>query len=293
MKEKRLPNPHNIQDIIFGRYKKSYKEDISWKNIVEQAKQKILAEKPNLKVTAPFILYMFGKPEIAVQFPTVSYLTVAAFGKAVSSRNPKHVQEAGFFLDEESNHIFATRNVQKPAAYDLPNPKTSTIEAPQRQTIAGVHTHPPFSRDPLKPSVYIVDNEGEESGDLFAFSEMHRHRKETMEKGERPCFVERPLSIILQSDIINGIEKLLFILESPEISNLKKEDYIKHLQDNKHLIDEASSEEEAVNALRRMGYKASMVKITSDQLYGQFPIIGIEFKKLLNELELPIPILSN
>lgn len=262
--------------VIHELYQNSYQNDPEWKTVIEDAKRRVLAEKPNITVSLPFIFYIFGRPEIAARFPTIQLKTLEAFGETP--------QEFAFFIDEDSNNIFATGDVQKPAAYDLPMPDIDALEAPRRQTIAMVHTHPPLG-DILKPSVYF-QHDGKEGGDLYTFSRIWELRAEAIAEGNYPPFAERPLSIIMHSDVDRGTEKILFILESDELAALSKDQYIDHLKKHKDLIDNSNSEEEVVKALREMGYKASMAEITIDALYSEFPILGNQFAQLLQDLGL-------
>lgn len=285
VEEERLPTQNDLHTIILERYTEVYDASLVLRSTIEAAEGNVLAGKPDLKVSPSFLFCIFGKPEIAAKFPSAALATLMALEKAVEIQEPTSDLETIFFIGEQDNKLMATRSEQKPATADLPLPHIETVKETGRQTIAMVHTHPPVDKV-LKPSTYHTTGDGREVGDLAAFARMREIRKESIAKGELPDFVEKPLSIILQSDMETETERMLFIMESDRLTSFSKEEYIEHLRQNKHLVEDAESDQEVVNALRQMGYKASAISLSTDYLYEAYSILNLKLPQIIQDLEL-------
>lgn len=229
-----------------------------------------LGLRPISQVTQRLIILMATKPDISRQIHTASAKTVEAFIKASSLQDPRGVKEAVFFVFNRGEEgIFTTVVPEKPAAYDLDILQIETVEDKERETMAMVHTHPPLG-DVLAPSVIEVRPDGKLVGDLYVFIHMNKIREEAVRLGEK-SFIQRPLSLILQDDLLSFTTKMLFIVEGGSLGSLSDDERIRDLRDFNRKMKAAKKESVVQRILSDLGFNSSFLEIPSEQFYD-YPI---------------------
>lgn len=239
-------------------------------------------------IDGKILFLLFFKPEIERQFHFALLETTVNALQKLNEGKFKETEESAFFITQTEDGLKATGTVMNPADYKLRESQTGIIEeikATSKQSIAGVHTHPPkVVKNTLAPSVIVEDPEKGTFGDLYSFFAMRQIKEKAAQQGNRSSFSPDMLIIILQEDWTNKTVEMLIIKEDKMLNEIDNSEYLELLRANQNIMM-GLNQEGICRTLRKLGYRVSYLTKPVSQFY-RYPFLNpkSDFEKIVSDL---------